>query len=37
VPTARAHLLEGHGHLSLTAANLPAILADLVDLAPVKG
>ncbi|HEY2947977.1 MAG TPA: alpha/beta hydrolase, partial [Micromonosporaceae bacterium] len=23
VPTARAHLLEDHGHLSLTAANLP--------------
>jgi len=32
VPTARPHLLDGHGHISLAVANLPAIMADLVRL-----
>ncbi len=33
LPRARAHLLPGHGHLTLTAASWPEILADLADLA----
>jgi pimeloyl-ACP methyl ester carboxylesterase len=33
LPAARAHLLPGHGHLTLTTACWPAILADLADLA----
>ena len=33
LPAARAHLLPGHGHLTLATACWPAILADLADLA----
>ena len=33
IPGATAHLFEEHGHLSLTVAQVPAILADLVRAA----
>jgi pimeloyl-ACP methyl ester carboxylesterase len=33
IPGARAHLLPGHGHLTLTATALGRILDDLLDLA----
>ena len=33
IPGARAHLLPGEGHLSLTASSLDRILDDLLDLA----
>jgi pimeloyl-ACP methyl ester carboxylesterase len=33
LPGARAHLLPGHGHISLAATCWPEILADLTDLA----
>jgi pimeloyl-ACP methyl ester carboxylesterase len=32
IPTARAHLLPEHGHLSLAVADLPRIIADLATL-----
>jgi hypothetical protein len=33
IPGARAHLLPGEGHLSLTVSSLDRILDDLLDLA----
>jgi pimeloyl-ACP methyl ester carboxylesterase len=33
IPGARAHLLPGEGHLSLTVSCFPQILDDLLDLA----
>ena len=33
IPGARAHLLPGEGHLSLTVSSLDLILDDLLDLA----
>ena len=35
VPGARAHLLDGEGHLTLVTTRLPEVLADLRDLAGV--
>jgi pimeloyl-ACP methyl ester carboxylesterase len=36
IPGARAHLLPGEGHLSLTISSLDRILDDLLDLADLK-
>jgi pimeloyl-ACP methyl ester carboxylesterase len=36
IPGARAHLLPGEGHLSLTVSSLDRILGDLLDLAGLK-
>ncbi len=36
IPGARAHLLPGEGHLSLTVSSLGRILDDLLDLAGLK-
>ena len=36
IPGARAHLLPGAGHLSLTVSSLDRILGDLLDLAGLK-
>jgi pimeloyl-ACP methyl ester carboxylesterase len=33
VPAATAHLLDGHGHLSLTKEHVPAIVAELAETA----
>jgi len=33
IPGARAHLIPGEGHLSLTVSSLGRILDDLLDLA----
>jgi hypothetical protein len=33
IPGARAHLLAGEGHLSLTISSFDRILDDLIDLA----
>lgn len=33
VPAATGHLLDGHGHLSLTKEHVPAIVADLAETA----
>ncbi len=37
VPGARAHLLPGEGHLTLTASRLGRILDDLLDMARITG
>ena len=37
IPGARAHLLAGEGHLSLTVSSFDRILDDLIELAGLSG
>jgi hypothetical protein len=37
IPGARAHLLAGEGHLSLTVTSFDRILDDLIELAGLAG